>query len=122
MPRSYVLIGYVLGTIVGFAVLKSCSKYFKHIPILGGDFGPRENNIVQVLQAQSQTLVSTLLFLVLQTAATAAGGMSSVFVSAFPALYQLNLLSTPSQDYWRIVALTAVGGYFGFAFATPRTS
>jgi len=46
--------------------------------------------------------------------------MSNVFISAFPALYQLNLLSTPSQDYWRIVALTTVGGYFGFAFATPR--
>lgn len=46
--------------------------------------------------------------------------MSSVFISAFPALYQLKLLDTPAHDYWRIVAITAVGGYFGFAFATPR--
>jgi uncharacterized oligopeptide transporter (OPT) family protein len=72
------------------------------IPILGGDFGPRENNIVQ-------------------TAAMASGGLSNVFVSAFPALYQLGLMGeSPKADYWRIVSLTAVGGYFGFFFATPR--
>lgn len=70
------------------------------MPLLGGDFGPRENNIVQ-------------------TTATAAGGMSNVFVSAFPALYQLGLMRTPAEDFWRITTLTAVGGYLGFFFATP---
>ncbi|KAI9701688.1 MAG: hypothetical protein M1820_006316 [Bogoriella megaspora] len=91
----------LFGAIVGFTVIKTCSKTFsKNFPILGGDFGPRENNIVQ-------------------TAATAAGGLSSVFVSAFPALYQLNLLDTPKTDFWKIVSLTVVGGYFGFFFATP---
>lgn len=51
----------------------------------------------------------------------ASGGLSSVFVSAFPALYQLGLMGKdPKEDYWRIVALTAVSGYFGFFFATPR--
>ncbi len=55
----------------------------------------------------------------MQTTATAAGGMSNVFVSAFPALYQLGLMRTPSEDFWRITTLTAVGGYFGFFFATP---
>lgn len=49
----------------------------------------------------------------------ASGGLSNVFVSAYPALYQLKLLDTPSSDYWRIVSLTAVGGYFGLFFATP---
>lgn len=88
--------------IAGFAVVKSLSKTFAHVPILGGSFGPRENNIIQ-------------------TAAMASGGLSNVFVSAIPALYQLNLMDTPQKDYWRIVALTAVGGYFGFFFATPRT-
>lgn len=63
--------------------------------------GPRENNIVQ-------------------TAATAAGGPSNVFISAIPALYTLHLMSDdPSSDYGRLVSLTFVGGYFGFAFATP---
>lgn len=42
-----------------------------------------------------------------------------MFVSAFPALYQLNLLDTPKNDFWKIVSLTVVGGYFGFFFATP---
>jgi hypothetical protein len=55
-----------------------------------------------------------------QTTATAAGGMSNVFVSAFPAMYQLGLLDTPQRDLWRITTLTAVGGYFGLLFATPR--
>jgi len=91
----------LFGAIVGFAVLKPLSRALpKHFPILGGDFGPRENNIVQ-------------------TAATAAGGLSNVFVSAIPAIYQLNLLKTPQEDFARIITLTIVGGYFGFAFATP---
>lgn len=68
--------------------------------MIGGKFGPRENNIAQ-------------------TAAMASGGLSNVFVSAFPAMYQLNLLDTPKTDYWKIVSLTAVSGYFGYFFATP---
>ncbi|KAF2090219.1 oligopeptide transporter [Saccharata proteae CBS 121410] len=91
----------LFGAILGFAVIKFLSKTFaENFPILGGGFGPRENNIVQ-------------------TAATASGGLSNVFVSAFPALYQLGLMQSPSHDYWRIVSLTAVGGYFGFFFGSP---
>ncbi|KAF2476308.1 oligopeptide transporter [Lindgomyces ingoldianus] len=91
----------LFGAIAGFAVVKFISKAVpESFPILGGSFGPRENNIVQ-------------------TAAMASGGLSSVFVSAFPALYQLELLDTPKADYWKIVSLTAVAGYFGFFFATP---
>jgi uncharacterized oligopeptide transporter (OPT) family protein len=66
----------------------------------GGSFGPRENNMVQ-------------------TTAVAAGGMSTIFVSAIPAMYQLGLLTDPAADYWRLVTLTAVGGLFGLFFATP---
>ncbi|KFY67734.1 hypothetical protein V496_01434 [Pseudogymnoascus sp. VKM F-4515 (FW-2607)] len=93
----------IFGSIVGFAVLRSCSKYCSAIPLLGGEFGPRENNIVQ-------------------TVATAAGGLSNVFVSAIPAMYQLDLLQTPLQDFWRITILTAIGAYFGLFFATPLRS
>lgn len=82
-------------------MLKSWSKSFAESSLLGGAFGPHENNIVQ-------------------TAATAAGGMSGVFISAFPALYQLNLLDSPWSDFLRIITLTAAGGYFGLFFATPR--
>ena len=49
----------------------------------------------------------------------ASGGLSNVFVSAIPAIYQLQLLDTPAKDYWKIVSLTAVAGYFGYFFATP---
>ena len=92
----------LFGAIVGFSVLKFVSRVLPHgFPILGGDFGPRENNIVQ-------------------TAATAAGGLSNVFISAIPAIYQLHLLSTPKQDFGRLIPLTICGGYFGFAFSTPR--
>ncbi|KAK3070397.1 hypothetical protein LTR53_005664 [Teratosphaeriaceae sp. CCFEE 6253] len=91
----------LFGAIVGFAVLKSISRALPaKFPILGGSFGPRENNIVQ-------------------TAAAASGGLSSVFISGIPALYQLELLSTPDKDFPRLIALTIVGGYFGFLFATP---
>ena len=45
--------------------------------------------------------------------------MSGVFVSAFPAMYQLGLLDEPWRDFWRITTLTCVGGMFGFFFATP---
>ncbi|CAN8105343.1 unnamed protein product [Discula destructiva] len=90
----------IFGTIVGFAVCKFFEKSFKHVPLLGGDFGPQENAI-------------------LQTSAVAASGLSSVFISAFPAMYQLGLLDTPQKDYPKIVALTAVAGYFGYFFSTP---
>ena len=93
----------LFGAIVGFAVLKFFARALpQNFPLLGGDFGPRENNIVQ-------------------TSATAAGGLSSVFVSGIPALYRLGLLSkNPVDDFGRLCTLTIVGGYFGFAFATPR--
>ncbi|KAM3422317.1 hypothetical protein BST61_g2676 [Cercospora zeina] len=91
----------LFGAIIGFAVLKPLGrKLGEHVPILGGEFGPRENNIVQ-------------------TAATAAGGLSSVFISGIPALYQLGLLDTPREDFPRLVTLTLVGGYFGFLMSTP---
>lgn len=91
----------LFGAIVGFALLKPLARVLpENFPILGGSFGPRENNIVQ-------------------TAATAAGGLSSVFISGIPALYSLNLLGTPASDFPRLISLTIVGGYFGFAFSTP---
>ncbi|PGH14929.1 OPT family oligopeptide transporter [Helicocarpus griseus UAMH5409] len=85
----------IFGSIVGFAVLRAWTKYTHD-----DSFGPHENNIVQ-------------------TAATAAGGLSNVFVSAIPALYQLELLSVPATDFFRIVTLTAIGGYFGLLSVAP---
>ncbi|CEJ87260.1 Putative Oligopeptide transporter [[Torrubiella] hemipterigena] len=80
----------VLGAIVSFAVLKRSSS----------TFGPHENNIAQTL-------------------ATASGGMSNVFISGIPALYQLNLLTTPAKDFFRLVILATMGGYFGLLSIAP---
>ncbi|KAI9814903.1 MAG: hypothetical protein M1832_005631 [Thelocarpon impressellum] len=92
----------LFGAILGFAVIKFFSRTFaENFPILGGKFGPKENNIIQ-------------------TTATAAGGLSNIFVGAIPAMYQLKLLNEdPIKDFWRIVSFTAVCAYFGFFFATP---
>ncbi|KAL4875678.1 OPT superfamily oligopeptide transporter [Aspergillus karnatakaensis] len=54
-----------------------------------------------------------------QTAATAAGGLSGVFVSAIPALYQLGLLQTPGKDYLHLTLLTGLGGLFGLFSIAP---
>ncbi|RVD80561.1 uncharacterized protein DFL_008456 [Arthrobotrys flagrans] len=89
----------MLGALGGFAIIKLIS--LTKIPWIGGYFGPMENNIVQ-------------------TAATAAGGLGTIFVSAVPALYQMNLLSkNPADDYWKLISFTAVSAYFGFTFAVP---
>lgn len=89
----------LFGAIFGFAILKACSN--TALPILGGKFGPKENAIVQ-------------------TAATAAGGMGGIFVSAIPAMYQLNLLGEgPQQDFGRLLTFTIVSAYYGLFFATP---
>ncbi|KAK6330475.1 hypothetical protein TWF696_003366 [Orbilia brochopaga] len=89
----------MLGALGGFAIIKLIS--LTKIPWIGGYFGPMENNIVQ-------------------TCATAAGGLGIIFVSAVPALYQMNLMSkNPADDYWKLIAFTAVSAYFGFTFAVP---
>lgn len=83
--------------IVGFVVLKKWSAGSSHV------FGVHENNVAQ-------------------TVATASGGLSNIFISAFPALYQLGLLKTPVEDFLRIVTITAVGGYFGLLSVVPCKS
>ena len=92
----------MFGAIFGFAFLKFCSKTFaENFPILGGTFGPKENAIAQ-------------------TAATAAGGFGGIFVSAIPAMYQLNLLSkNPVDDFGRLITFCIVSAYYGLFFATP---
>lgn len=90
----------LFGAIFGFAILRFVSKV---MPTWfgGGFFGPKENCTVQ-------------------TAATAAGGMSSMFVSSIPAMYTLNLLGKgPEEDFWRLITFTAVSAYYGIFFAIP---
>lgn len=95
----------LFGAIFGFAILKPLSKAIPENSIigkiLGGPFGPKENCTVQ-------------------SAATAAGGLGILFVSAVPALYALGLLSdSPKQDAGKLIALSVTAGFFGVSFVIP---
>ncbi|KAF9010107.1 oligopeptide transporter [Cyathus striatus] len=95
----------LFGAIFGFAILKSISTIIPESGLLGkflgGPFGPKENCTVQ-------------------SAATAAGGLGILFVSAIPAIYRLGLLSrNPQDDVGKLIALTAASGFFGVFFVIP---
>ena len=95
----------MLGAIFGFGAVKLLTKVLPSRRIPGGlndaGFGPQENTIVQA-------------------AATGAGGMSGLFISALPAMYQLGLLSdAPRDDFGRILSLTVMCSFFGLFFAVP---
>ncbi|KAJ3111755.1 hypothetical protein HDU96_005381 [Phlyctochytrium bullatum] len=92
--------GSLFGSIVGFAILKPLSRvlpsYFG-----GGYFGPKENCTVQ-------------------SAASAAGGLSVGFVSAIPALYRLQLMSPKvTDDTVALIMWSLAAAYFGLFFAIP---
>jgi OPT family oligopeptide transporter len=85
----------LFGSIFGFAIVKALSK------ATGTFFGIREN-------------------CTLQTAASAAGGLSAGFVSAIPVLYRKQLFgSTPSADLPSLILWTLCAGYYGLFFAIP---
>ncbi|CAL1699061.1 unnamed protein product [Somion occarium] len=95
----------LFGAIFGFAIIKPLSKAVPESGILGwllgGPFGPKENCTVQ-------------------SAATAAGGIGILFVSAIPAMYRLHLLSViPKDDIGKLIALTFTAGFFGVFFVIP---
>ncbi|RPD63758.1 OPT oligopeptide transporter [Lentinus tigrinus ALCF2SS1-6] len=95
----------LFGAIFGFAIIKPLSKALPESgllgKLLGGPFGPKENCTVQ-------------------SAATAAGGIGILFVSAIPAMYRLDLLSAlPKQDIGKLIALAACAGFFGVFFVIP---
>ncbi|KAM0425165.1 hypothetical protein ACHAPT_009482 [Fusarium lateritium] len=92
----------MFGTLFGFAILKSLSRALPAaFPIFGGYFGPKENSIVQ-------------------TAAVTSGGLSFIFISGVPALYQMKLMSgRPFDDYWKLVSFTFICAYYGLMFAIP---
>ncbi|KAG0345693.1 hypothetical protein BG004_003288 [Podila humilis] len=85
------------GAIFGFIILKSISK------AMGNTFGPRENATCQA-------------------AATTAGGLSTGFVTAIPALYRMGLMGegrTPKDDILTLFLWTTCAAFFGMFFAVP---
>ncbi|KAG5440127.1 hypothetical protein PCANB_001696 [Pneumocystis canis] len=100
LKTGFVFGAQLFGAIFGFAILKFVSRTMPRW-LGGGYFGPKEN-------------------CTLQTVATAAGGMSSMFISSIPAMYTLSLLGKgPEEDFWRLVSFTAVSAYYGIFFAIP---
>lgn len=65
------------------------------------DFGPKENVVVQ-------------------SAATASGGLGILFVSGFPAMYQIGLLGAlPSDDVGKLIGYMLAVAFYGMSFAIP---
>ena len=89
----------LFGSIFGFAILKPMSRALPE-KFGRGYFGPKEN-------------------VCCQSAATAAGSLGLLFTSGFPAAYQLGLLSTPKQDFGKLVTFTLACAYYGMFFAIP---
>ncbi|KAG8905045.1 hypothetical protein FRB99_000781 [Tulasnella sp. 403] len=89
----------LFGAIFGFAIIKPLSRILSE-KWGGGYFGPKENCTVQ-------------------SAATAAGGLTTLFVAAVPAMYHLGLMKTPSEDINKLFLLTAISAFYGLFFAVP---
>ena len=94
----------MFGAIFGYGIIKALSRSGS-VPIIGGYFGPQENSIIQA-------------------AATGAGGLSSIFVSGIPALYQLDVMHpgmgiNPKEDIGALFTITLVCSFFGLFFVTP---
>jgi uncharacterized oligopeptide transporter (OPT) family protein len=56
---------------------------------------------------------------IMRRAATAAGGLGILAVSALPAMYRLGLLSDPSKDIGKLIGLIATAAFFGVFFVIP---
>ncbi|CBQ73157.1 conserved hypothetical protein [Sporisorium reilianum SRZ2] len=89
----------LFGAILGYSIIKLMQKALPD-SLGGGFFGPRENCTIQ-------------------TAATAAGSLTGMYVAAVPAMYQLNLLHDPLKDIGRLITFSAVSAYYGVFFAIP---
>jgi uncharacterized oligopeptide transporter (OPT) family protein len=71
------------------------------VPFLSGGFGPQEHSIIQ-------------------TIAMATGGLSTLFITSVPAMFQSNFFPDEvSHSYGKLAALTASAGLFGSVMAVP---
>jgi OPT family oligopeptide transporter len=88
----------IFGAILGFTLIKPMEKLPERWG--GGPFGIKENCTVQ-------------------TAATAAGGLSAGYLTAIPALFRLNIL-TSIDGIWDMMFLwTFAAAFYGLFFAIP---
>ncbi|KAM5354844.1 hypothetical protein ACJ41O_001490 [Fusarium nematophilum] len=88
----------MFATLLGYVALLAFQRMA--LPFMAGSFGPREHNIIQ-------------------TVATSTGGMSVIFFSAVPAMYQLGLLTNPREDFGKLAAVAGSAAFFGSAMSVP---
>ncbi|KAJ9080023.1 hypothetical protein DSO57_1029473 [Entomophthora muscae] len=84
----------IFGAILGYTLLKAMSR------LQGVPFGMKENCTVQ-------------------TAATAAGGLSAGFVAGVPAMFRLGLLPALEECWGMFFLWTLAAGFYGMFFAIP---
>lgn len=90
----------LFSSLVGFVIIKAVSRTMPSW-FGGGFFGPKEN-------------------VTIQSAATGAAGLTSMFVAAVPAMYRLNLLGpSPQADFGRLFTFTFCSAFFACFFAIP---
>ena len=104
--------------IFGFAILKPMSSILPD-RLGGGYFGPKENCELKhpskpLYYTNYRDSIGTV-----QSAATAAGGLTTLFVAAVPAMYHLGLMTTPRQDFGKLILLTTISAFYGIFFAVP---
>ncbi|KAJ2982152.1 hypothetical protein NUW58_g6502 [Xylaria curta] len=91
----------IFGSIFGYGIVKLLSKNCYNWPIIGGNFGPQENSIIQA-------------------AATGSGGIAGLFTAGIPAIYRLKAIQgTPQENFGPIITITLVCSFFGLFFVTP---
>ncbi|RSL84696.1 hypothetical protein CDV31_016675 [Fusarium ambrosium] len=88
----------MFATLLGYVALLAFQRMA--LPLLGGSFGPRDHNIIQ-------------------TVATSTGGLSVLFFSAIPAMYQLGLLTNLREGFGKLVAVSGSAAFFGSAMSVP---
>lgn len=90
----------LFASLLGFVGLKAVSKSLPE-RFGGGFFGPKENVTVQ-------------------SAATGAAGLTSMFVAAVPAMYRLGLLGeSPEADFGRLFTFCFCSAFYAVFFAIP---
>ncbi|PWN93293.1 OPT superfamily oligopeptide transporter [Acaromyces ingoldii] len=99
LKTGFTFAASLFGAILGFGAIKALSRVLPY-GWGGAPFGPKENVTVQ-------------------SAATAAGGLTGMFVAAVPAMYRLGLLNNPTDDFGRLFTFCLAGAFYGNFFAIP---
>ncbi|RSL38356.1 hypothetical protein CEP53_014938 [Fusarium sp. AF-6] len=81
---------------------------------------PRASSGLKAGIGNDANMFATLLgYVAPVTVATSTGGLSVLFFSAIPGMYQLGLLTSPRGDFGKMVAVSSSAAFFGSAISVP---